>query len=75
MKNAYDDRSGEKTYNTGKVRIGLAYEPPRRNEMSLDAERIQLLLLRRPTKPMARHTLLAISALAALAATSLLFIK
>lgn len=65
----------KRTYNTGKVRIGLAYEPPVRNEMSLDAERLQLALLRRPTRSRARHTVFAISTLAAFAAASLLFIK
>lgn len=65
----------KRTYNTGKVRIGLAYEPPVRNEMSLDAERLQLALLRRPTRSRARHTVLAVSTLAAVAAASLLFIK
>lgn len=74
MKNAYDDRSGVKTYNTGKVRIGLAYEPPRRNEMSLDAERIQTLLLPRP-KPQSVRTVVVVSTLAAFAAVSFLFIK
>lgn len=62
-------------YNTGKVQIGLAYEPPIRNEMSLDAERLQVALLSRPTKSKARHTVLAISTIAAFAAASLLLIK
>ena len=62
-------------YNTGKVLIGLAYEPPLRNEMSLDAERLQVALLSRPTRSKARHTVLAVSTLAAIAAASVLFIK
>lgn len=62
-------------YNTGKVLIGLAYEPTPRNEMSLDAERLQLALLRRPTRSKARHTVLTVSTLAAIAAASFLFIK
>jgi hypothetical protein len=65
----------KRVYNTGRVRIGLAYEPPRRVEMSLDAERLQLALLRRPNRSRARHAVLAVSTLAAFAAVSLLFIK
>ena len=33
-------------YNTGKVQIGIYYEPPRQNYMSEDAERLQSSLLK-----------------------------
>jgi len=36
------------TYNTGKVEIGKYYQPPRRFESSLDMDRLQDALLRRP---------------------------
>ena len=32
-------------YNTGKVQIGIYYEPPRRNHMTPEAERLQSALL------------------------------
>lgn len=35
----------KRVYNTGKVKIGLAYEPPIHREMTLDEERLQLALL------------------------------
>lgn len=38
-------------YNTGKVKIGLAYEPPPQRQFSEDEERIQAALLRKD-KPM-----------------------
>lgn len=38
-------------YNTGRVKIGIAYETPNNYEMSRDAERIQLAMIQRiPTK-------------------------
>lgn len=36
------------TYNTGKVEIGKYYQSPRRYESSLDMDRLQDALLRRP---------------------------
>lgn len=36
------------TFNTGKIEIGKYYEPPRRFESSLDMDRLQRALLRRP---------------------------
>lgn len=36
------------TFNTGKVEIGKYYEPPRHYESSLDMDRLQDALLRRP---------------------------
>lgn len=37
-------------YNTGKVAIGLRYEPIKRNTMSLDEERIQDVLINPPVQ-------------------------
>lgn len=33
-------------YNTGKVQIGIYYEPPRQNHMSADAEHLQASMLK-----------------------------
>lgn len=41
-------KTGVTTYNTGKVEIGKHYVPPRRYESSLDMDRLQDALLRRP---------------------------
>lgn len=39
-------------WNTGKVQIGLHYvPPPRRYEMSRDAENLQTLLLKKKSRP------------------------
>ncbi len=42
-------------YDTGKVKIGLHYEPPRHNYMSADAERLQSALLRTPRRHLAHQ--------------------
>lgn len=61
-------------YNTGKVKIGLAYEPPTRVELSLDEERIQAALLRNRTDADSRSSLFtAIITIAAAAAAIAIF--
>lgn len=58
-------------YNTGKVKIGLAYEPPTRVELSLDEERLQTALLRNRAGRQANLFIVSIT-IAAVAAIAIL---
>lgn len=63
-------------YDTGKVKIGLFYEPPRRNFMSRDAERLQRGLLRgtEPKRQPMTRDLLAMLAISCAISAALHFL-